>query len=477
MSTGAGGAEGTRPDCVSLRGETRSLDGTLSHLTQYSHRRARRVFPTRTRRLALAVFALLLQPSDIMTSSQVAGLLNAQFNAWDGSGLPPRGITQAGLLVRATTSPHPPGKKGALLTNHTQWRKWAIARNAMHAVRTRADGLSPDETPVALTLLNRGLARLIGRNEVAFDRWSWGLPSTSVPCQSQNGGCTPGLIMLAVGELADDRVLYGYARDGSSNSRERGCGCMQTTERTESRGHQTPALLFGVPRAEKAVRVNSSHSRRERAFSRREQWARCQPGGHFRCDALPYADRSGLHASALDGSCVFHDVPLTSAPPTDRSTCGSSMCAWRPAQARQMLAAQAAIVRATRAGRFEALTLHRGAELGLPGLGLRDAPTLYNEVVTTCAQRETRLPTAPIRRLTVRFSLQVPRHACFDQCGARSGPGERAGERQEGALRSQSAELCAGADHPSTLSAAHAQAQGRRRRAGRNVRRPARALE
>jgi hypothetical protein len=91
-------------------------------------------------------------------TDRVAGLLNAQFNAWDGTGLPPRGITQAGLLVRATTSTNPPGKNGVMLTNHTQWRKWVIARNAMHAVRTRADGLSPDETPrsVALTLLNRG---------------------------------------------------------------------------------------------------------------------------------------------------------------------------------------------------------------------------------------------------------------------------------------------------------------------------------
>ena len=77
MSNRAGGAESTRPDCVSLRGETRSLDGTLSHLTQYSHRQAPRVSPTSTRRRHgsqeprswMPVFALPLQPSEIMTSS------------------------------------------------------------------------------------------------------------------------------------------------------------------------------------------------------------------------------------------------------------------------------------------------------------------------------------------------------------------------------------------------------------------------
>ena len=102
---------------------------------------------------------------------------------------------------------------------HAHPSRWFVTR--------RNPGPSPSHCSTG------GLARLIGRNEVAFERWSWGLHSTSVPCQSQNGGCTPGLIMLAVGELADDRVLYGYARDGSSNSRERGCGCMQTTKRTK----------------------------------------------------------------------------------------------------------------------------------------------------------------------------------------------------------------------------------------------------
>ena len=143
-------------------------------------------------------------------TDRVAALLNAQFNAWNGVGIPPRSITKAGLLVRATTSPDAPGKNGALLNNHTQWREWASTRSAMHSIRTRADGMPPDATPVALTLLNRGLARLIGRNEVAFDLWSWHenhTPGTSVPCQSENGGCTPGLIMLAAGELTDDRVL------------------------------------------------------------------------------------------------------------------------------------------------------------------------------------------------------------------------------------------------------------------------------
>jgi hypothetical protein len=144
------------------------------------------------------------------------------------------------------------------------WRHFSVSR-------TRLDGKHHDQTPVGLTLLNRGLTGIIGRNAVALETWSWASENepgwiqgdeeqTNAsarqvrvrPTAEASEWAPPGLILLAATGLKDEGVLCGFVRDGITNVRERGCGCMQSTDL------QGPALLFGIPQTEIPPWLNAS---------------------------------------------------------------------------------------------------------------------------------------------------------------------------------------------------------------------------
>ena len=271
-----------------------------------------------------------------MRTSALASL-NALFDAWQGDSDADRllSIARAGVLVHATRWPGLPGPP----PGETGFRHFSV-------LRTESGGHAPTDTPVGLTLLNRGLSELLGRNSVALESWAWeDIPTmpnvTIVPKARPDSSPIP----LAATGLADEDIMCGIARDGMTSLRERGCGCTQSLRRAG------PALKYAFPLSELYDNIGRIRSSRgEAEFTGRNEWGRCQHGGVFDCDAL---HPPGLHRSALDGNCMSE---LT---PPGRSSwqrqCGSSLCAWRSSQGAQMLRAQVDIVRARRSGTLETL--------------------------------------------------------------------------------------------------------------------------
>ena len=312
----------------------------------------------------------------------VTRLLNTRYEAWDGdlAVTPPRNITSAGLIVHATKWGGLPGVPSKA-DSYAHWRDFVSKHAGLHMARNEADGLPAGDTPVSLTLLNRGLTRLIGSNEVAC--CSTGKNASDFVQGAPRD--VPGQILLAAGELTEGSVRCAFVRDGMSNVRERGCGCMQSLERQgrhSRRQHQSPAILMAVNMTQHRSRLDSP-SRIEVPFYAREQWGRCQPGGNFYCDALR---PKGMHRSATDGSCVVR-AEESAARPMRRARCGSSMCAWRPGQGTQLLAAQVAAVSAIKSGRFERIIsgdmLSKYPALAWGRFFPPSNPNLYNEVVTS----------------------------------------------------------------------------------------------
>ena len=328
------------------------------------------------------------------TTAEVTRLLNQRYDAWSGSpAVAPKQITASGLLVHATLWGGLPGVPSKADPPYADWRNFVGKHWGLTMVRNEADGMPTGETPASLTLLNRGLSRLVGGNAVACCEAYYDEPhqvdaQQDKPKAARECNATgrdrfrdvPGQIMLAAGNLGEGSVRCAFARDGQSNIRERGCGCVQSPERQgmHSGRQRGPAISLAVNLSQYRSRLDSP-SPVERPFYAREQWGRCQRGGEFYCDALR---PRGMHASATDGSCLVTLADAASGP-MRRSRCGSSLCAWRPGQARQLLAAQEAVIGAIKAGRIENLLLGNP----VPDMtGWTLAPlvaTLYNHVIVT----------------------------------------------------------------------------------------------
>ena len=304
---------------------------------------------------------------------EVAGRLNALFEAWDGNPRTvPQSLPRAGLIVHSTrwygVPAPPPAECG--------FRHYNV-------LRTTHDGGAADESPLSLSLLNRGMTNLYGSNFVAFQKWAW--EAGDVHAHEHNTTFVvraiepnaSGPILLAATGLEEDDILCGMARDGITTLRYGGCGCSQRHARLRE---ERPAIVLGFEGSQLATNLRSLAAGENETvvYTGRNEWSECQRGSAFFCDAL---SPPGWSRRATDGSCV-RDLSPAGTSVRERG-CGSSLCAWRSNQAQQLLEAQRASLYAWRARKLEDLRYPRADFDTAFNLMPRSTDGPHNELIST----------------------------------------------------------------------------------------------